>query len=101
MEQFVRLDAGHVEYLTASGDGRRYAVRRHVVQDEGSEDFRDISEFSPVDEEEYAGEGVEVGNYEEPTDAVESAAQHGGAADRWVNLGMAADSYWAAKQANG
>lgn len=101
VEQFVRLDAGQVEYLTAHGGDQRYTLRRHVVQDQGTEDFRDISEFSPVDEEECVGEGVEVGTFEEPNSAVESALQHGGSADRWVNFGMAADAHWAARQTRG
>lgn len=102
VEQRVSLRSGVVEYLTASGTtGRyttgRYTVRYHRVRDEGTNTFRDISEFSPVDEDEHVGEGVTVAMFAEPGEAVVSAASYGGADDRWVNSGMAAAMYWAAK----
>jgi hypothetical protein len=98
VEQFLSLEGGQVAYLTASADGGHFSVSRHVVYDDGDPDFRDISAFTPVDEDEYAGEGVVIGNYSEPGQAVESASGRGGAADRWVNAGMAIDDYWRAKQ---
>jgi len=97
VEQFVSLRNGVVEYLTAHGTGGRYKVCRHRVRDEGTDRFRDISEFSPVDEDEYVGEGVTVATLPEPGEAVAAAATYGGADDQWVNFSMAADAYWAAK----
>jgi hypothetical protein len=73
-------------------------VRRHQVHDEGSEEFRDISAFSPIDDDaDEFGEGVEVAGHDEPEAAVAEADRHGGAIDRWVNEGMAADDYWRAR----
>jgi hypothetical protein len=86
VEQVVRLHDGQVDYLTAEGDGQWYVLRLHRVQDEGSDDFRDISEFAPVDEYEYVGGGVTVATFDDATDTVGSAARHGGAADRWIQL---------------
>lgn len=53
MEQLTAVADGRVSYQTASADVRGYTLRRHVVHDERSEDFRDVSEFAPVDEDEY------------------------------------------------
>ena len=64
---------------------------------EGTQEFRDISEFSPVDEEEHIGEGVVVARCDDDERAVAGAEKHGGSLNAWVNLGMAADDYWAAR----
>jgi hypothetical protein len=88
---------GYVRYLTASQRGQTFVVRLHQVVDEGSDDFRDISEFSPLDPEEYVGEGAEVASTETAESALDVARAHGGSADRWVNAGLAADEYWRAK----
>ncbi len=98
VEQFLSLCGGQAAYLTASATGDAVSVRRHVVHDEGGPDFHDISAFTPVGEDEDAGEGVIIGTYSEPVEAVESASAHGGDPDRWVNAGMAADDYWRVKQ---
>ena len=97
VEQLVRLADGQLTYLTASRSGDEFRVDRHVVLDEGTEDFRDISEFSPVDDDEYIGEGVVVARVDDAMDAVASAGNHGGSQTSWVNFGMAADDYWTAK----
>ncbi len=98
IEQLLSLGGGEVRYLIAYRRSGEYVMSRHVVYDDGTEVFQDISEFTPIDEEEYVGEGVTVGSFGEPGEAVEAAASHGGVADRWVNQGMAAADYWRAKQ---
>lgn len=97
VEQLVDVAHGTVLYLSASLEGEGFAVRRHHVLDEGTEDFRDLSEFSPVDADEFLGEGVVVQVSDVADAAVQSAAEYGGSAERWVNHGIAADEYWRAK----
>ena len=101
IEQFVELADGRVTYLAASRLGGEYTVRRHVVLDEGTEEFRDLSEFSPVDEDEYIGEGVVVARVVDAVDAVSAAENYGGSRTAWVNFGVAADDYWAARTHRG
>ncbi len=101
VEQFVSLAGDRVVYLTAGRSGQGYSLRRHVVHDEGTEEFRDISEFAPVDEDEYVGEGVTVERADDAQTLLRLAEQHGGASGRWVNQAMAADDYWTAKSAEG
>lgn len=74
-----------------------YRLTRHVVHDEGTDGFADISEFSPVDEEEEVGEGTALANFDDPDRAVLAAEEHGGSLDGWVNQAMAADDYWRAR----
>lgn len=97
VEQFVSLANGRVLYLSASPAGGHFEVRRHHVRDEGTDNFRDLSEFSPVDDDEFRGEGVVVHVADDPDDAVRAAGAHDGGADRWVNHGTAADDYRRAK----
>jgi hypothetical protein len=97
IEQFLGLDGGKVTFLTAALTEGRYTVRRHLVWDEGREEFEDISEFSPVADEEDIGEGAIVAELDTAEDAVGEALTHGGAVEAWVNSGMAADDYWSVK----
>ena len=67
-----------------------FVVTAHHVYDDG---IPDVYELTPVDPEEYVGEGVDVGRHAEPEAAIEAAGDHGALSDRWVNLGMVADEY--------
>src|SRR5688500_228968 len=67
-----------------------FVVTAHHVYDDG---LADVYELTPVDAEEYAGEGVEVGRHSEADAALEAAGDHGALNDRWVNFGMVADEY--------
>lgn len=98
VEQFLTLQDGRLTWLTASPMRGKFALSRHVVHDQGSEDFRDITEFAPVDEDEHIGEGVTVAESEDPVDAIEAANDHGGSSESWVNFGVAATDYWAVRQ---
>jgi len=70
-----------------------FVVLVHHVYDDGSPDFRDLSEFEPVDIEEDVGEGREVAREPEPERALLAASSHGAAPERWVNEGVVADEY--------
>ena len=99
IEQFLSLADGQVVYLVVSPYADdEYRLTRHVVHDEGTDGFADISEFAPVDEEEYVGEGALVATFADAQHAVLAADEHGGTPDGWVNQGMAATDYAAAKQ---
>jgi hypothetical protein len=58
----------------------------------------DVYELTPVDSEEYVGEGVDVGRHAEAEAALEAAAAHGAQSARWVNFGMVADEYADARE---
>ena len=97
VEQFVSLSDGRLTFLTATPSRGRFNLSRHVVHDQGSEYLVDITEFAPVDEDEHFGEGVVVADFGDPDAAVAAAGEHGGTRDGWVNFGVAASVYWAAK----
>lgn len=67
-----------------------FVVTAHYVYDDG---IPDVYELTPVDAEEYVGEGVDVGPDAEPEAAIEAAGDHGARSDRWVNFGMVADEH--------
>jgi hypothetical protein len=67
-----------------------FVVTAHHVYDDG---IPDVYEFTPVNAEEYVGEGVDVGRHAEAEGALEAASDHGALSDRWVNFGMVADEY--------
>jgi hypothetical protein len=98
IEQFISLADGVVRYLTSSRDGDGFTLREHVVHDDGTDDFADISEFRPINEDEELGEGIRVGVFDTAEEAVQAATAAGGAQDRWVNQAMAASDYLAAKR---
>lgn len=66
-----------------------FVVLVHHVYDDGSPDFRDLSEFEPVD----LDEGTQVAREPEPERALLAASSHGAVPDRWVNEGVVADQY--------
>lgn len=80
-------------WLTARRVGDLISLRLHVVHDEGTDDFWDVTEFSPVDEDEPHGEGVELGRFASEEEFLAAAASDRGAADRWLNAGMVQDLY--------
>ena len=67
-----------------------FVVTAHHVYDDG---VAESMSLTPVDAEEYVGEGVDVGRHSEADAALEAAGDHGALSDRWVNFGMVADEY--------
>ena len=98
IEQFISLAGGKVRYLTTSRAGGEFALTEHHVYDDGADDFADVGEFRPVDEDDDVGEGRTVAVFATPEEAVHAAQGCGGSPDRWVNQAMAADDYLAAKR---
>jgi len=82
-----------VSWLAVTPSCGEFTVTAHHVYDDGRPDFRDVAEFAPVDEWEGVGEGVEVARRADPAAALEAAARHGAASDRWVNFGVVGDEY--------
>jgi hypothetical protein len=99
IEEFLERADGQVRYLTAARrrDGLHVLVI-HVVKDEGTDDFADISEFSPVDDEEYVGGGRVLLQVDDALAAVVGASSVRGDANVWVNQGMAAELYVSARE---
>lgn len=78
----VRLDQAH------------YQLRLHEVEDIGNPEFLDVTEFPPVAEDEYIGEGRVLAVQASPEEALAFAeARAGTTPDRWVNAGMVCDEY--------
>jgi hypothetical protein len=78
-----------VTWVAISGtDDGRFELRVHHVRNEGSPSFFDVHEFSPVDHDEYLGEGRVVERFENADVAVQAAENLGAAPDRWVNQGV-------------
>jgi hypothetical protein len=75
--------------VTPERDGS-FVVTAHHVYDDG---IPDVYECTPVDAEEYLGEGVDVGRHAGAEDALEATIDRGAHSDRWVNVGMVADEY--------
>lgn len=84
---------GTFSWLTAQRVGDHIILRLHVVHDEGTDDYLDVTEFSPVDEDEPHGEGVELGTLTSEEEFLAAAAAAGAVADRWLNAGMVQDLY--------
>jgi hypothetical protein len=97
VEQFLSLAEGRLRYLTAGPRKGRFTLSVHEVWDDGGEDFADISEFGPVDEDEYVGVGRDVATEDDPEQVVRLASAYGGSPDAWDNHGMASSRYLAAK----
>ena len=79
-----------VKWLTINPVSDGFVLSAHHVFDDG---IPDVYELTPVDSEEYVGEGVDVGRHAEAEAALEAAGDHGAHSARWVNFGMVADEY--------
>ncbi len=87
------LRAGTVEWLSAVPTAGGIELRRFEAFDDGNEDFLDVYQFTPMDGDEYAGEGVLVGHFAGPREVLDGAGAHGALLDRWVNRGVIQDEY--------
>jgi hypothetical protein len=81
-----------LKYVTMTG-GREFVLRVHEVEDVGTENFLDVSEFPPLDHTEYVGEGRECGRYSTAEQAMDSSFTFGARVDHWVNQGVLGDEY--------
>jgi hypothetical protein len=98
VEQLLRVERGTVSWLTivAERDGG-FVVSLHHVVDIGSADFRDVTEFPPVDDAEDHGEGRDVGTFDDAAEALRAAAAFGAVPERWVNEGLIDAEYSATR----
>ncbi|MET8154408.1 hypothetical protein ACIBSW_34010 [Actinoplanes sp. NPDC049668] len=85
-----------IRWVEISPRNGQYRISVHTVQDpddDGVGDLSNLISLDPVDEE-YVGEGREVGVTEDEADAV-SLAEHLADArpDRWVNHAVAGEEY--------
>ena len=94
VEQLLRVERGTVSWLTIfpPRDGG-FVVSLHHVVDVGSADFRDVTEFPPVDDTEDHGEGRDVGIFDNAAEALRAAAAFGAVPERWVNEGVIEAEY--------
>jgi hypothetical protein len=84
---------GMVAWLSLGHGGEGYRLRRHRVQDIGSDVFHDVTDFPPVDEDEEHGEGVVVAESPEIGHALTLSLEHGADPGHWVNQGVVQDEY--------
>lgn len=85
-----------VRWVAVSPMSGQYRVSLHTVQDLGDERFGDLAEFPSLDpvDEEYVGEGRELGCGADEEEAIALAERLAGALpDRWVNVAGASEEY--------
>jgi hypothetical protein len=78
-----------VRWVGVSPMGAQYRISLHTVRDLDDDRFGDLAEFPPLDpvDEEYVGEGRELGRSADEEEAIALAERLVGAApDRWVNF---------------
>jgi hypothetical protein len=73
-----------LRWLTAWRErDRGYVLVIHHVFDEGSQQFWDVAEFTPVDEDEHLGEGRSLGAFNTPEEVLHAAQPYGAVTTRW------------------
>jgi hypothetical protein len=98
IEQFLggiqRNGRDGIRWLTLSPSNAGIRVSLHEVDDIGTDDFWDVTEFPPLDDDEYIGEGQTIAVVATPDDALDLAARDLGARpDRWVNQAVVCSEY--------
>jgi hypothetical protein len=69
------LDSASFSWLEARPSGQGFALRLRHTLDDGSESFLDVYEFRSVDEDDYLGEGVLVGEYPDEASLLQAAVE--------------------------
>jgi hypothetical protein len=85
-----------VRWVAVSPTSGQYRISVHTVQDLDDDRFGDLAEFPSLDpvDEDYVGEGRELGRSADEEEAITLAEQLVGAApDRWVNDAVAGEEY--------
>lgn len=95
IEQLLTATLGErtVRWLSIAATGDGFALRLHDVLDDGSDDFLDVYEFRPANEDEHVGEGVLLGTFPDVRAAIDAATRAGARGTRWVNGGVVQDEY--------
>jgi hypothetical protein len=89
----TNLDSGDFSWLAAEPSDDGYALRLLHTLDDGTDDFFDVYEFRSVDEDDYLGQGMLVGEYPDEASLLKVAAEFGARSDRWVNEFIIQDEY--------
>lgn len=83
-----------IRWVTVRPDADTFGVVVHEVEDVGGPDFLDMTEFPPLDDEEYPGEGRLVGSAPDAGSALDLASEGLGTDPaRWVNSSVVSDEY--------
>ncbi len=83
-----------IRWVTVSPAEDGIEVGVHEVEDIGDADFVDVSEFPPIDEDEYIGEGRVLASVADPEAALGIAGERLGTnSSRWVNHSLVGDEY--------
>lgn len=85
-----------VRWVAVAPAGSRYRVSLHTVEDLNHDRFGDLAEFPSLDprDEEYVGEGRELGQETDEATAIALAERLTNALPhRWVNFGVAGEEY--------
>jgi hypothetical protein len=100
IEQFLGVADFHgvaaVRWVEVTPEPQGYRISLHTVRDLDDEHFADLSNFPPLDpeQEEFVGQGREVGRGVDEVEAIALAERLTGAApERWVNFSMAGEEY--------
>lgn len=97
VEQFLgRTETGEtqvVRWLTAMPADSGYILALHQVEDIGTDDFADVTQFPPLDDDEYIGEGRRLISGDSPEEILQAAVEFGAQGDRWVSEGVVQDEY--------
>jgi hypothetical protein len=98
VEQFIEHHVASdgraaIRWLTAFKSGRTFELVIHDVEDVGSDDFFDVSEFPPLDDEEETGEGRFLATADDAESLLQTAVANGADSERWVNSGVVQDEY--------
>ena len=100
IEQFLggaRIEGvAAIRWVEIGSQNGRYRISVHTVQDPDDDRVRDLPDLISLDpaDEEYIGEGRELGVTKDEAEAI-SLAEHLTEArtDRWVNRGVAGEEY--------
>ncbi|MGC7103019.1 hypothetical protein ACPZ19_50875 [Amycolatopsis lurida] len=85
-----------VQWVAVSPLRGQYRISLHTVQDLDNDRFADLAEFPSLDpvDEEYVGQGRELGRSTDEEEAIALAERLTGAMpDRWVNFAVAGEEY--------
>ncbi|WP_154402852.1 hypothetical protein [Nocardioides speluncae] len=90
-EQRIPSEPGVFAWLDARPQDAGISLRLFRVNDDGTDDYLDVYEFTPVDE--CSEDGLELGLVSDVAELHSASARVGARPDRWVNAGVIQDEY--------
>jgi len=91
IEQFLGGNGETIEWLSIKKDDDKYLLNHFNMNDDGDENYCDLYSFSPVEEENYAGNEYEYYSLEEVLKNAESKFKAD--LNKFVNEGVVQDIY--------